>query len=99
MIKCTDETCFNNDPSNKYLCESCFNHFMVDGMTLEDLYEMYIGVKEILDQRGVFEDIVKAIDPDMAMEDGFKEDLENFRKNLFNIFNDIMQTKIALGKK
>ena len=56
---------------------------------------MFIDTKAILEQEGLFEEILKTIDPELAEAPDLEESVKDFKNNLFHIFNRIMQEKMA----
>lgn len=98
MKECSDPNCFSNDFDSLYMCDSCLEELLMNGMTMDDVYELYTTTKDMLEDGGTFEIFVKlasaAEGKDMT-DDIMRKELSGFRENLFDIFNDIMQTKIA----
>lgn len=95
MIICQNEGCFFNNPANAVMCDDCLKYILLEHMSMEDLYEMFVDTKEVLDQEGLFEDILRVIDPELAADPNIKENIQGFKDNLFDIFNTIMKEKMA----
>ncbi len=95
MLNCDNKECFNNDPTNTLLCDRCLEHLLMDKLSIDDIYDMFVDTKQILDQEGLFKKIITTIDPELIIDDQFDKEVEMFKENLFDIFNSIMRAKIA----
>lgn len=97
MKECNDPNCFSNNFDSLYMCDSCLEELLMNGMTMDDVYELYTATKEMLEDGGTFEVFVKlatAAEGKEVTDASLRKELSDFRENLFEIFNDIMQTKI-----
>lgn len=84
MDNCDNKACFNHDQSNPLMCDDCLEA-MFDSMTIDEMYELYNLTNEMLADGGLLSVLIGNIE-----EGG----LQQYRENLFNIFNRIMRTKI-----
>lgn len=96
MFRCDDPTCFNNNPENELMCDKCLETTL-EKMSIENLYDMYVETKNLLDNEEEFEELIKTIAPEEA-ENVNKQSIKEFKESLFDVFNAIMQTKAEVDK-
>ena len=97
MVECTDTNCFTNDPDSPFMCDDCLNDLLVNKMTMDEVYEMYAIVKELLADDGTFEALAKlfaASEGEDMTEMQLREELQGSKHTMFSIFNNIMKDKL-----
>lgn len=90
---CDNTNCFNFDPNQQFmLCRECLTE-MFEEEPIENIYELFTQMQEMLGDEGGFIRILKTLHPDCDKEPDFKEEINQLKENLFDVFNEIFLSK------
>jgi len=91
MKKCDNEGCYNYSKENNSFCEDCLQ-FVIDSMSCEDLYDIYLEGSNNIDQA-----IIDGEAHGLLTPRGHKA-MMKCKISWFRLINKIMLKKIALEK-
>lgn len=90
MKKCENTDCYNNDSSNSVFCEDCLR-FVVERMSCDDLYDIYLQGNENIDQA-----ITDGEAHGLLTPQGHKA-MMKCRIQWFRLINKLMLKKLAIN--
>lgn len=94
--KCDIKDCYTNNPNSLYICDDCLDDLLMNELSMDEVYELYVLANDILSEEEGFKDFMKMaakIEKVSIDDEQLQNDMENFKNNLFDIFNGIMKTK------